>query len=312
MKVILNNSLMLPSWYSEYRDLIEKNIFSYLDKYIEKNNSNEWLVNFRNALFYSNQGWKKIRSLLALEFFLSITGKKISEIKEEDDIIKIAVAIELLHAYSLVHDDLPCMDNDEYRRWIQTCWKKYWEYNAVLAWDLLNSLAYEILSDMENSEHAIEIIKLLSSHTWFNGMIWGQVSDMFFENDTEKLSYSDLVELHTKKTGKLIKASVLCGIIAAWKSHKADDFKRFWEKIWLAFQIKDDLLDVEGTFEETGKSVWLRESWDFEQKWFVYFMWIEKTKMELESLIIDCKNIAKKLWSEKLEFLVQYIAERKK
>ena len=303
---------MLPSWYSEYRDLIEKNIFSYLDKYIDKNNSNEWLVNFRNALFYSNQGWKKIRSLLALEFFLSITGKKISEIKEEDDIIKIAVAIELLHAYSLVHDDLPCMDNDEYRRWIQTCWKKYWEYNAVLAWDLLNSLAYEILSDMENSEHAIEIIKLLSSHTWFNGMIWGQVSDMFFENDTEKLSYSDLVELHTKKTGKLIKASVLCGIIAAWKSHKADDFKRFWEKIWLAFQIKDDLLDVEGTFEETGKSVWLRESWDFEQKWFVYFMWIEKTKMELESLIIDCKNIAKKLWSEKLEFLVQYIAERKK
>ena len=303
---------MLPSWYSEYRDLIEKNIFSYLDKYIDKNNSNEWLVNFRNALFYSNQWWKKIRSLLALEFFLSITGKKISEIKEEDDIIKIAVAIELLHAYSLVHDDLPCMDNDEYRRWIQTCWKKYWEYNAVLAWDLLNTLAYEILADLENSEHAIEIIKLLSSHTWFNGMIWGQVSDMFFEKDTEKLSYSDLIELHTKKTGKLIKASVLCGIIAAWKSHKTDDFKRFWEKIWLAFQIKDDLLDVEGTFEETGKSVWLRESWDFEQKWFVYFMWIEKTKMELESLIIDCKNIAIKLWSEKLEFLVQYIAERKK
>lgn len=303
---------MLPSWYWEYRDLIEKNIFSYLDKYIDKNNSNEWLENFRNALFYSNQGWKKIRSLLALEFFLSITDKKISNIKEDDDIIKIAIAIELLHAYSLVHDDLPCMDNDEYRRWIQTCWKKYWEFNAVLAWDLLNTLAYEILSDMENSEHAIEIIKLLSSHTWFNGMIWGQVSDMFFENDTEKLSYSDLIELHTKKTGKLIKASVLCGIIAAWKSHKTDDFKRFWEKIWLAFQIKDDLLDVEGTFEETGKSVGLRESWDFEQKWFVYFMWIEKTKMELESLIIDCKNVAKKLWSEKLEFLVQYIADRKK
>ena len=303
---------MLPSWYTEYRDLIEKNIFSYLDKYIEKNVSNNWLEIFRQALFYSNQWWKKIRSLLALEFYLSLTGKKISDIKEEDDIIKIAVAIEILHAYSLVHDDLPCMDNDEYRRGIKTCWNKYWEYNAVLVWDLLNTLAYEILSDMKNSEHAIEIIKLLSSHTGFNGMIWGQVSDMFFENNTEKLSYSDLIELHTKKTWKLIKASVICGIIAAWKSHNADVFMRFWEKIWLAFQIKDDLLDVEWTFEETGKSVWMRETWDFEQKWFVYFMWIEKTKMELESLIIDCRNVAKQLWSEKLEFLVQYIANRKK
>jgi geranylgeranyl pyrophosphate synthase len=303
---------MLPSWYTEYRDLIEKNIFSYLDKYIHKNPSNIWLENFRQALFYSNQWWKKIRSLLALEFYLSITGKQITDIKEEDDIIKVAVAIEILHAYSLVHDDLPCMDNDEFRRWLQTCWKKYWEYNAVLVWDLLNTLAYEILSDMDNSEHAIEVIKLLSSHTWFNGMIWGQISDMFFENDTDKLSYSDLIELHTKKTWKLIKASVLCGVILAWKSYKTDDFMRFWEKIWLAFQIKDDLLDVEWTFEETGKSVWMRESGDFEQKWFVYFMWIEKTKMELESLIIDCKNVAIKLKSEKLEFLVQYIADRKK
>lgn len=303
---------MLPSWYTEYRDLIEKNIFSYLDKYIEKNNSNIWLENFRQALFYSNQWWKKIRSLLALEFYLSLTGKNITDIKEEDDIIKVAVAIEILHAYSLVHDDLPCMDNDEYRRGLQTCWKKYWEYNAVLVWDLLNTLAYEILSDMDNSEHAIEIIKLLSSHTWFNWMIWGQISDMFFEIDTEKLSYSDLIELHNKKTWKLIKASVLCGIITAWKSYKTDDYMRFWEKIWLAFQIKDDLLDVEWTFEETGKSVWMRESWNFEQKWFVYFMWVEKTKMELESLIIDCKNVATKLWSEKLEFLVQYISDRKK
>jgi len=303
---------MLPSWYSEYRDLIEKNIFSYLDTYINKNNSNNWLEIFRQALFYSNQWGKKIRWLLALEFYLSITGKNISDIKEGDDIIKIIVAIEILHTYSLVHDDLPCMDNDEYRRWLKTCWNKYWEYNAVLVGDLLNTLAYEILSDMENSDHAIEIIKLLSSHTWFNGMIWGQVSDMFFEKDTDKLSYSDLIELHSKKTWKLIQASVLCWIIVSWKWYKIEEFKSFWKKIWLAFQIKDDLLDIEGTFEETWKSVWLRESWDFEQKWFVYFMWVQKTKMELESLIIDCKNVAINLWSQKLEFLVQYISDRKK
>ena len=302
---------MLPSWYNEYREYIENNVNIYLDKYLSKNNTNKWLNTFREVCFYANQGGKKIRGLLALEFYLSITKQDISDIKETDDIIKVIVAIELLHAYSLVHDDIPCMDNDDYRRWILTCWKKYWEYNAVLAGDLLNTLAFEILSDMENSEQAIEIIKLLSSHTWFHGMIWGQVSDMFFELESEKLSYSDLIELHNKKTGQLIKASVLSGIITAWKSHKVEEFKRFWEKIWLAFQIKDDLLDVEWTFAETGKSTW-KEWGIMEEKGFVYFMWIEKTKMELESLIIDCKNVANKLWSEKLEFLVNYIWNRTK
>lgn len=303
---------MLPEWYSEYRDFIEKTIFVYLDKYLDKKTSNQWLEVFRQSMFYANRWWKKIRSLLALEFYLALTWKDLSEVNENDDIIKLLVAIEILHAYSLVHDDLPCMDNDEYRRGLKTCWKKYWEFSAVLTGDLLNTLAFEILSDMDNHEYAIETIKLLSSHTGFSGMIWWQVSDMYFEEDFEKLSYKDLIELHNKKTWMLIKASVLCGVIVAGKSHKLDQFITFWEKLWLAFQIKDDLLDIEWTFEETGKSVWIRDGGKFEQKWFIYFMWIEKTKIELESLIIDCKNVAIKLKSEKLEFLVKYISERKK
>jgi geranylgeranyl diphosphate synthase type II len=250
---------MLPNWYREYRDFIENTIFIYLDKYLDKKTSNQWLEVFREAMFYANQWWKKIRSLLALEFYLSLTWKDLSDIKEDDDILKVLVSIELLHAYSLVHDDLPCMDNDKYRRWLKTCWKKYWEYNAVLTGDLLNSLAFEILSDMDDSEHAIEIIKLLSSHIWFSWMIGGQVSDMYFEEEVQKLWYTDLIELHNKKTWMLIKASVLCWVIVSDKSHKQDEFINFGTKLWLAFQIKDDLLDVEWTFEETGKSVWIRD-----------------------------------------------------
>lgn len=303
---------MVPDWFSEYRDYIEKMVFIYLDKYLPKHVSNPWLETFREIIFYANQGGKKIRAMLALEFYLAISWKSIDNIEENDDIIHLIVALELIHSYSLVHDDLPCMDNDEYRRGLQTVWKKYGEYSAVLAWDLMNTLAYEIISDMENAEHAIEIVKLFSTNTGFNGMIGGQISDMYFEEDIDRLSYTDLIHLHNSKTGKLIKASVLSGIILAGKSYKTDEFLRFWEKIGLAFQIKDDLLDVEWTFEETGKSVGIRDGWKFEQKWFVYFMWVEKTKMELESLIIDCKNVATTLKSDKLEFLVWYIANRKK
>jgi geranylgeranyl diphosphate synthase type II len=91
----------------------------------------------------------------------------------------------------------------------------------------MNTLAYEIISDMENAEHAIEIVKLFSTNTGFNGMIGGQISDMYFEEDIDRLSYTDLIHLHNSKTGKLIKASVLSGIILAGKSYKTDEFLRF-------------------------------------------------------------------------------------
>jgi geranylgeranyl pyrophosphate synthase len=104
----------------------------------------------------------------------------------------------------------------------------------------------------------------------------------------------------------LIKASILSGIVLANHEDEQDEFASFWEKLWLAFQIKDDLLDVEWSFEETWKSVW------WEEKGFVYFLWLEKTKLELHNLIVYCDNKAKELQSEKLEFIVQYIEKRTK
>jgi geranylgeranyl diphosphate synthase type II len=264
-------------------------------------------------VIYSIQWWKKIRSILAIEFYLTFINGTFVDINENDDIIKLCIAIELLHSYSLIHDDLPCIDNDEYRRWNLTTWKKYWEANAILIWDLLNSLAFEILSNIKNNS---SISFYISQAVWLKWMMWGQILDLFYKKNPKKLTLKNLIETHNKKTWALIEASIIWWLLIAEnkvdfiKDEKTNYLKRFldfWQKIGLAFQIKDDLLDVEWTFEETGKSVGSGED-----KGFVYFLWIEKTRKYLDDLIIECKKIIKELKSEKLDFLVDYIWYRKK
>ena len=301
---------MLPTWYLEYKNLIEKSLDEYLNDYFSTEENTD-LTEIKDASIYATKWWKRIRSILALEFYLSFTGKNLSEIKNTSHIIKYCVAIELLHAYSLVHDDLPCMDNDEYRRWELTTWKKFSDATAVLTWDLLNSLSLELISEIWDSR----LVKLFWNSVWFNWMIWWQVLDLFYEQNPDKLTLDKLIETHNKKTGKLIEISILGWINVAenennlvlnLESENIKKFLDFWKKLWLAFQVKDDLLDVEWTFKETGKSVW-----DDEQKWFVYFLWLEKTHNYLDNLINDSKKIIKDLNSEKLNFLVEYVWNRK-
>jgi geranylgeranyl pyrophosphate synthase len=220
-----------------------------------------------------------------------------------------------------VHDDLPCMDNDILRRWETTVWKKYWEYNWVLVWDLLNSFAFEILSEISSTKLSQKLVKLLSGSIWFYGMLWWQVEDLYFEEYFKELDISILKNIHNKKTWALIKASILWWIISSsttshltsriqidYKNEKTflNIYSNFWEKLWLAFQIKDDLLDVEWTQEETGKSVW------WEEKWFVYFLWAVESRKKLNNLIDDCRKIAETLNSEKINFIIDYVAKRKK
>jgi geranylgeranyl diphosphate synthase type II len=137
-------------------------------------------------------------------------------------------------------------------------------------------------------------------------MVWWQIDDMYFEQNNKKLDLDSLIKLHNKKTWALIKTSIIWWILISWYKWNIEEYEKIGKEIWLAFQIKDDLLDVEWTFEETGKSVW------WEQKWFVYFMWIEKTREYLDNIIRENFDIIKKLNSEKLEFLIQYIWKRKK
>lgn len=293
---------MLPNWYNQYQLLIEQSINNYLINHF-KNENNEWLDLIKQATLYSVKWWKRIRSIFALEFFLIISWTSFEEINEESDIMKFCIALELLHAFSLVHDDLPAMDNDELRRWEPTVWKKYSEADAVLIWDLLNSLSFEILSEVGNND----LIKLFWEAVWIKWMLWWQVLDLYYEKNPEKLTLENLIEVHNKKTWALIEISIIWWIILTNKKIDLEIFKDFWKKIGLAFQVKDDLLDVEWTIEETWKSVG-----DSEEKWFVYFMWVNKTKDYLNNLILDCSKIISNLNSKKLEFIVKYIASRSK
>ena len=293
---------MLPIWYKEYQLLIEKSINNYIKEYFKYEN-NKWLDLIKNATLYSVKWWKRIRSIFAIEFFLLISWYNFEEINENSDIMKFCIALELLHAFSLVHDDLPAMDNDELRRGELTVWKKYSEADAILIWDLLNSLSFEILSEIWNND----LIKLFWSAVGIKWMLWGQVLDLYYEKNSDKLTLQNLIEVHNKKTWALIEVSIIWWILIANKKVNLNIYKDFWKKIGLAFQVKDDLLDVEWTIEETWKSVG-----DSEEKWFVYFMWIEKTKDYLNDLILDCSEIINSLNSEKLNFIVKYIASRKK
>lgn len=297
--------MQLPNWYSEYKSFIENSIEKYLDTYLSIPMTGP-LENFKEVVKYSCRGGKKLRGILALEFYLTLSGKTFSEIKHDDDIMKLCIAIEIIHAFSLVHDDMPCMDNDILRRGEPTVWKKYGEYNAILVGDMLNSIGFEIISDIKNPKISQDISKLISHAIGFYGMVGGQVEDMYFEDKTRELDETILRELHYKKTGRLIEASVLWGIILSGERANIDVFKDFGRKLGLAFQVKDDLLDIEGTPEETGKSV------GGEQKGFVYLVWIEKTRLTLHEIISECKKISKNLGSPKIDFIVDYIENRTK
>lgn len=297
---------MLPNWFNKYREFINNSINFYLEQYFEKNITNPWLTRFKEIIFYSMKWWKRIRAILALEFYLIFSWKKINDLNDNEDIIKFCIALELIHAFSLIHDDLPCMDNDEYRRWELTVWKKYSEYEAVLVWDLLNSLSFEILSELKDFEISIKLIKLLSRSIWFYWMLWWQVDDMYFEKNSEELNIDNLLLLHNKKTWALIKASITWWILLSWLKEKVIIFENFWKKIWLSFQIMDDILDIEWNLSQTGKSVW------WEEKWFVYFLWIKQSKQYLSKLINESLELIKSLNSKKLNFLVNYIWKRSK
>ena len=296
---------MLPDWYNDYKNLIETSIERYLDTYLAIPMGVP-LDDFKSITKYAFSWGKKLRGILTLEFYLTLTGEKFEAIKMDSDIIKFCIAIESIHAFSLVHDDLPSLDNDELRRGELTVWKKYGEYNAILVGDMLNALGFEILSDIKNVYTSREVTKLISHSIGFYWMLWGQVEDMYYDNSPSKITEEKLTKLHYKKTGKFIEASILWGIIISWEKWNIDVFKDFWRKLGLAFQIKDDILDVEWSVQEVGKSVW------GEKKWFVYLCWLQSSKEKLEKLIGECLSISQKLWSKKIDFLVEYIGNRKK
>lgn len=166
-----------------------------------------------------------------------------------------AVAVELIHAYSLTHDDLPAMDDDDLRRGKPTCHKAYDEATAILTGDALLTLAFDVLSQNSNAEaeNQLKMIRILAKASGAAGMVGGQAIDFFSMGQV--LSIDELKHMHAHKTGALINASVLLGACAANADTKQiNALSEYADCIGLSFQIRDDILDVEGDTSIIGKS----------------------------------------------------------
>lgn len=172
--------------------------------------------------------------------------------------VKSAIALEMIHSYSLVHDDLPALDNDDYRRGQLTTHKKFGEAEAILIGDALLTHAFYLLSEKNltilDSDKIVKIISKTALYSGINGMIGGQTIDI--ESENKKIDLETLKYIHSHKTGKLLKLPIeIACIIAEANEETMNILVEFSELIGLAFQVKDDILDIEGTFEEIGKPV---------------------------------------------------------
>jgi geranylgeranyl diphosphate synthase, type II len=202
----------------------------------------------REAMRYSVfAGGKRLRPLLVLLANEACLGAA-------DAAMPAASAVEMIHTYSLIHDDLPAMDDDELRRGLPTCHVKFDEATAILAGDALLTLAFETLADMHPSPVAAKCVKELARAAGAIGMVGGQVDDLHVNEGPGTLEW--LESLHDRKTGALLRASLRMGGIAAGASaEQLDALTEFGRDIGLAFQIVDDLLDVEGDAGKLGKGV---------------------------------------------------------
>ena len=190
----------------------------------------------------------------------------------------VAFAIELIHTYSLIHDDLPAMDNASLRRGHPTLHTTYDEVTAILVGDALNTYAFEVLSKAPmHNDIKIELIKILAENAGPNGMVLGQAIDCYFED--KKLSIDELKFLHLNKTAKLIAASLKMGAIIVNKNKLADKLYEFGLKLGLLFQIQDDLLDLLDS-TETGKTTGVDEN----KNTFVTLLGEEVAKKEADTL----------------------------
>jgi farnesyl diphosphate synthase len=190
----------------------------------------------------------------------------------------VAFAIELIHTYSLIHDDLPAMDNASLRRGHPTLHTTYDEVTAILVGDALNTYAFEVLSKAPmHNDIKIELIKILAENAGPNGMVLGQAIDCYFED--KKLSIDELKFLHLNKTAKLIAASLKMGAIIVNKNKLANNLYEFGLKLGLLFQIQDDLLDLLDS-TETGKTTGVDEH----KNTFVTLLGEEVAKKEADTL----------------------------
>ena len=233
---------------AEYMAAQQKAVDAALDRWVPPKDENP--ASIHSAMRYSLfAGGKRIRPLLAIAAAQAVSDAPAG-------IESCACALEMIHTYSLIHDDLPALDNDDFRRGRPTCHKVYGEAMAILAGDALLTLSFEVLAKMEHADasNRIELVRELATASGTaGGMIGGQVNDI--EGEGKHPTAHLLESIHRAKTGALLRASVRMGAIyAGAAADQLAALTRFGEHIGLAFQIVDDILDVEQSSEALGKT----------------------------------------------------------
>ena len=264
-----------------YANIIENEFENAISCYYDGYNT------VQDAMLYSLKiGGKRIRPIILLEFY-KLCGKN------DNNALNFAVALEMIHTYSLIHDDLPCMDDDDFRRGKPACHKVYGEGLAVLAGDALLTEAFNYAAKTKGvkPENVIKALAILAESSGVNGMIGGQVMDTDDRNNLTDIN--SLKKMHTLKTGALIKCAAKIGCILADKEDMCIFAEKFAENIGLAFQIVDDMLDVCGDQKLLGKPIHSDQKNGKET--FISLLGFEK-----------CKETVDKLTTEALEELKNF------
>ena len=225
--------------------MVAEQVNSYLKDYLQKQLSDNKLYEAMDYGLFS--GGKMIRS------YLVHASCKILGVQEKE-YIPIAAAVECIHSYSLIHDDLPAMDNDNFRRGKESTHKAYGEFTAILAGSSLLTLAFEIISDLNfdvNNEKKLKTIYALSSCSGHLGIAGGQFFDLSLKND--KASKDNIINMQNKKTGALMGFCIEAAAILAGNKDLEEKFRNIGIKMGLLFQIKDDFLDKYGSADILGK-----------------------------------------------------------
>ena len=264
----------LKEYIETYQNVINKKILELLN---ESDNSSRIVEAMRYSV---SAGGKRIRPILALAAAEATHANPA-------DVLPAACALEMIHTYSLIHDDLPAMDDDTLRRGKPTSHIQYDEATAILAGDALLTLAFEILSSTENdsrenlSRH-LKIIHLLARAAGHQGMIQGQMQDICSEGN--KLDLDALIRMHSLKTGALIEAAVVVGAMFGHADQdKLDSLHSYAQNIGLAFQVIDDILNVSGDPAKLGKAI--GTDMDREKNTFPGLMGMTKATAYAENLV---------------------------
>jgi farnesyl diphosphate synthase len=260
--------------------------------------------NLVDAVRYSVlNGGKRLRSILVY------LGSELGQPSTKDTDLT-ACAVEFVHCYSLIHDDLPAMDNDDLRRGKPTCHIEYGEATAILAGDALQPMAYELICAIEGVSDSIKInmVKKLAVACSVDGMVEGQMKDI---QSGKEFSLEDLDLMHEQKTGRLIQTSLeLGGMLAGVNQKELEILKLYGQKIGLAFQIKDDIIDIESTSNESGKP----QGSDILNNKLTYpsLVGVQKSKDRAQQLASEACEILRPMTlnTKNLRFLASYLVNR--